>query len=101
VAAARQRRRQRQRGSGSMVAAAAVVGQRLKDASGDTLEGQAGWGAWRSLSSWDVEFLVEFRTPLTWGDAPRGGRAKAKTKVKATLTATVGQTVTGGRKETT
>jgi hypothetical protein len=48
-----------------------------------------------------VEFLVEFREPSTWGDAPRGGRAKAKTNAKATLTVTVGQTVARGRKETT
>ncbi len=49
--------------------------------------------------SWDVEFLVEFREPSTWGDAPRGGRAKAKTKAKATLTATAGRTVMRGEKE--
>jgi hypothetical protein len=42
------------------------------------LEEQAGGGAWRSSLSWDVEFLVEFREPSTWGDAPRGGRAKNK-----------------------
>ncbi len=53
------------------------------------------------MSSWDVEFLVEFREPSTWGDAPRGGRAKAKMKAKATLMATAGQTVARGRKDTT
>jgi hypothetical protein len=46
-----------------------------------------------------VEFLVESRKPSTWGDAPRGGRAKVKAKAKAMLTATVGQTVMRGRKE--
>jgi hypothetical protein len=48
-----------------------------------------------------VEFLLEFREPSTWGDAPRGGRAKAKTKAKVTLTATAGQMVARGRKDTT
>jgi hypothetical protein len=36
--------RQRQRGGGCAAAAAVVAGQRLKDASGDALEGQAGGG---------------------------------------------------------
>jgi hypothetical protein len=58
-------------------------------------------GSWRSSLSWDVGFLVEFREPSTWGDAPRGGRAKAKTKAKATLMATVDRTVMRGGKETT
>jgi hypothetical protein len=46
-----------------------------------------------------MEFLIEFRKPSMWGDAPRGGRAKAKMKAKASLTATAGQTVARGRKE--
>jgi hypothetical protein len=78
-----------------------AAGQRSKDALGDVLEGQAEGGAWRSSSSWDVEFLIKFREPSTRGDAPRGGRAKAKTKANAMLTATVGQTVVRGRKDTT
>ncbi len=80
--------------------AAAAAGQQLKDASGDALEGQARGGVWRSLSSWDVEFHVKFREP-SWGDAPRGGRAKVKIKAKAMLTAAMGQMVARGRKETT
>ncbi len=72
----------------------------MKDALGDALEGQEGGGEWRSSSSWDVEFLVKFRKPSTWGDAPRGWRAKAKTKAKGIM-AMAGQTVTRGRKETT
>jgi hypothetical protein len=64
---ARARRWRWQRG-GSAVAAQqqrkAAVGQRSKDALEDTLEGQAGEGVWRSSSSWDVKFLVEFCKPL-------------------------------------
>jgi hypothetical protein len=58
-------------------------------------------GSWQSSLSWDVEFLVEFREPSMWGDMPRGGRAKAKTKAKAMLTATADRMVMRGRKETT
>ncbi len=65
------------------------------------MEGQAGGGG--------VAFLVELgrgvprRVPraVDVGDAPRGGRAKVKTKAKATLTVTAGRTVARGRKETT
>jgi hypothetical protein len=64
------------------------------------LKGRRG-GLWRSSLSWDVEFLVKFHKPSMWGDAPRGGRPKAKRKAKATLTVTADQTVMWGRKEMT
>ncbi len=119
VAAARRQRSQWQCGGGSAAAAAASLAveearaeaawQRWrqrgvdggsKDASGDVLEEEMGGRVWRSLSSWGVEFLIEFREPLTWGDVPRGGRSKAKTEAKAMLMAAAGQTVARGGKET-